>query len=110
MRSRWTWMALFAAVVTWSLVSCVEETDPETECADGEDNDLDGLYDCDDLDCGGIGDCPGDDDDAGDDDAADDDAADDDASDDDAADDDAADDDSGGDDDDSGAVGDDDSA
>jgi hypothetical protein len=104
MRSRFTWMALCAALMAWSVVSCVEETEPETECDDGEDNDLDGLYDCDDPDCGGVGDCPGDDDDAGDDDVADDDDAADD--DDDAADDD---DDSGGDDDDS-AAGDDDSA
>ena len=99
MRSRFTWMALCAALMAWSVVSCVKETDPEAECADGEDNDLDGLYDCDDPDCDGVGDCPGeaDDDDAGD----DDDAADDDAADDD---------DSGTGDDDDSAAGDDDSA
>ena len=48
-------------------VGCVKETDPEAECDDGEDNDLDGLYDCDDPSCAGLADCPpapGDDDDA----------------------------------------------
>ena len=103
-------------------LGCVKETDPEAECDDGKDNDLDGLYDCDDPDCAGVAGCPpapGDDDDAtsGDDDDVtpgdDDDATpgdDDDAT---ADDDDSGagdDDDSGvGDDDDSGAGDDDDS-
>ncbi len=48
-------------------LGCVKETEPETECDDGKDNDLDGLYDCDDPSCAGLADCPpapGDDDDA----------------------------------------------
>ncbi len=48
-------------------LGCVKETEPESECDDGKDDDLDGLYDCDDPDCAGVADCPpapGDDDDA----------------------------------------------
>jgi len=108
MRSRWMWMTLCAVVVAWSLVSCVKETDAEAECADGEDNDLDGLYDCDDPDCGGVGECPGDDDDAGDDDVTDDDDDDVTGDDDDVTE--GDDDDSGGGDDDDSSGGDDDSA
>jgi len=70
-----------------ALNGCVKETEAESECDDGKDNDLDGLYDCDDPDCAGLGGCPGD---PGDDDAADDDTADDDTGDDDTGDDDSA--------------------
>ena len=103
-------LSILMLVCGLPLSGCVKETEAESACDDGQDNDLDGLYDCDDPDCEGLGGCPGEpgDDDAADDDAADDDGADDDAADDDAADDDAADDDTAGDDD--SAAGDDDSA
>jgi hypothetical protein len=88
---------LSVALVALGLVftACsVKETDPEAVCDDGEDNDLDGLYDCDDPDCAGVAGCPGgeDDDVADDDDAGDDDDVvdDDSADDDDVADDDSA--------------------
>ena len=97
-------MAVLTLLLGLAFASCVKETEPETECADATDNDLDGLYDCDDPDCAGLADCPGaEDDDTGDDDTGDDDAEDDDTSDDDASDDDTGDDDSA-------SAGDDDSA
>jgi len=87
------------AILLVLLLCCQDEGDVEIEgddageCSDGADNDLDGLFDCDDSGCEGSPDCAGDDD-TGDDDAGDDDASDDDsAGDDDAGDDDAGDDD-----------------
>lgn len=79
MRSRTLWLLLGAGLLlgTLAIVACVEETEPESECDDGEDNDLDGLWDCDDPDCAGLANCPedeGDDDSAGDDDTSDDDS------------------------------------
>ena len=113
MRSRTLWLLLGAGLLlgTLAIVACVKETEPESECDDGKDNDLDGLWDCDDPDCAGLDGCPeaeGDDDTGDDDSAGDDDTSDDDTSDDDTSDDDTGDDDSAGDDD-SGS-GDDDSA
>ena len=89
-----------ACLLGVGLPTCIKETDPESECGDEKDNDLDGLYDCDDPDCAGVGECPGTpgDDDTADDDTADDDTADDDSGDDDSGDDDSGDDDSGDDD------------
>jgi len=89
-------VALLAPVLLFTACK-VQETDPEAECDDGVDNDLDGLYDCDDPDCAGVAGCPGgEDDDVADDDTT---AGDDDTGDDDTGDDDVADDDSAGDDD-----------
>ena len=66
-------LSLLLIACLCAVSGCIEETDPETECDDGKDNDLDGLWDCDDPDCAGVAGCPGveDDDDAtGDDDDA----------------------------------------
>ena len=59
-----------AAALMFTLSGCgagVEGDDPG-ECSDDADNDSDGLFDCDDPDCGGAASCSGDDDDTGDDD------------------------------------------
>jgi hypothetical protein len=62
MRSRWLlWMAM--VMVGLLVPGCIQETDPETECDDAKDNDLDGLWDCNDPDCAGVAGCPGDGDD-----------------------------------------------
>ncbi len=46
--------------------SCVTlETGTDEGCSDGEDNDGDGLFDCEDVDCRDDADCTADDDDSG---------------------------------------------
>ncbi len=61
------WLASLATgvlVFACTTASPVYEADAPGECSDRADNDLDGLFDCDDPDCFGSPDCQGDDDDS----------------------------------------------
>ena len=65
--SRWCLVLVLAGGIALTVVACVRadaEGDDPGECADGADNDEDGLYDCSDPDCQGHAPCLSDDDDA----------------------------------------------
>jgi hypothetical protein len=48
------------ASTTWGTPpGCIVTEDPEVSCADGEDNDCDGFFDCEDVDCEGDPACQG---------------------------------------------------
>ncbi len=52
-------LVLLAAMLTWSCQQQVFEGQNAGDCSDGADNDMDGMFDCEDDACAGSPDCEG---------------------------------------------------